>query len=257
MYRFIDSFLFSVIYPVLLVLSVLAGYLIAETNYRKKSQEWKSSGVESAVIGIFALLLSFTFLTSGNASRERSVNIHNESDAVANLRRESLFMSDSLKAMTKDFLMVYLSQQADFGTIFKIDRAELKQKVSDAMGQYLTQLTNYSRLNEKNALEVKQLRPYFFNVNALFYRNLYSYEERVPLPIILLLIIGSWLIGLLVGFMNGFHQQRHVLVPLIFVVLVGLPIGAILDMNNPAKGSIKPDYHDFRYQKEMLEKSTR
>ncbi len=233
MYHMLDSLFFSILYPVLLVCSVLFGYCVAEKKYKQRQREWKPSGAEAAMIGLFGLLLSFTFLSSGNAFRERSGNIHSESDGVADIRRQSLFVSDSLKQMTKDYLIKYLDRQLDFSKAFKRDHNGLRQSVSEINGDYLTKLVAYSKGSENHAHEIQLLLPHFNKLNSLFYRNLYSFTERVPLPVLLLLIAGSLLTGTLVGFMNAFHQHRHYLVPLIFVVLVMLSIGIILDMNNP------------------------
>lgn len=106
MYQLLDSVFFSIFYPVLLICSVLLGFYIAEKNYRQKKREWKPSGSETGVIGLFGLLLSFTFLSSNTEFRERLTNIHGESDNVADLRRQSLFVSDSLKHMTREYLKI-------------------------------------------------------------------------------------------------------------------------------------------------------
>ena len=100
---------------------------------------------------------------------------------------------------------------------------------------------------------MQQLIPSYNKLNGLFYRNLYAYDERIPFPVMLLLVAGSWLIGILIGFMNGFHEKRHYLVPLIFLVLVTLSVESILDLNNPASGGIKTSYEDFSYQKTIIE----
>lgn len=69
---FIDSTLFAFIYPIVLIGSVLAGYLVARYRYHDKNIAWKASGIENGIIGLFALLLSFTLLMSGNIQRERT-----------------------------------------------------------------------------------------------------------------------------------------------------------------------------------------
>ena len=64
--RFLDSQFITIAYPILLTACVVIGYLIAKRKYVKKNKEWKATGIESAVIGIFSLLLSFTFLASND-----------------------------------------------------------------------------------------------------------------------------------------------------------------------------------------------
>jgi len=50
---------------------------------------------------------------------------------------------------------------------------------------------------------------------------------------------------LLVGFLNGFHKGRHILVPLLYIILVTLTMHAIRDLDNPLKGGIRPEYKNL------------
>ena len=80
-----DVLWFTLAYPVSLLLAVALGYLVAEVHYRRRRKIWKPSGIENALITIFGLLLSFTLLSSNNTLKERTVLIHQSSDAVAEL----------------------------------------------------------------------------------------------------------------------------------------------------------------------------
>jgi hypothetical protein len=176
---------------------------------------------------------------------------------VADPRRQSLLLPDSLKLFTKHYLLDYLGQQVDFNNNFRQDIQGLKKGIRDVGEIYLSQLVAYGKLSESHYRDAQQLIPFYNKLSGMFYRNLYSYNERIPFLIMGVLIIGSWLIGMLVGFMNGFYTPRHYLVPLIFVILVLLSIQAIFDLNNPTSGSIKVNYEDFKYQKDILEQGTR
>ena len=117
---------------------------------------------------------------------------------------------------------------------------------------YLAQLVAISRSGAAGKKEVENLMPYFNHLNANFYHIINSYDERTPHIIILLLLVSSWLIGILVGFMNAFHERRHFLVPFIFVVLVSGSIQCIRDLDNPYEGIIQPNFNDFANQREAL-----
>lgn len=255
--RIIDSELFSFLYPLTLVLSVITGYYIAAKFYTRKNISWNNSGIESAVIGFFALILSFTFASAGSSMKDRENLVHQLGDATADLRRQSLFVSDSLKAETKNYLTVYLSQLANFNSEVKKDKNKFAQTVSEVNGDFLTRLTDYGKKNVSNLQEANQLLPHFNKLNSLFYRILYSYSERTSLLIILLILVASWLSGVLIGFMNGFYTKRHYLVPALYIILVALTVQAIRDLDNPAKGNIKPDYNNFDEQKQFLQNSSR
>lgn len=65
-YRLFESLWFMLAYPVTLLLAVLVGYWFAEVYYHRRNRIWKASGIESALITIHGLLLSFTLLPSNN-----------------------------------------------------------------------------------------------------------------------------------------------------------------------------------------------
>ncbi|MGY4386199.1 uncharacterized protein YneF (UPF0154 family) [Pedobacter sp. UYP24] len=243
MHYFIDSTLFSIMYPILLTTTLIWGYLIAKKGYKNKGKIWTPSGTEGPIIGLFALLLSFTFLSTNNVMRERISIIHKEADAIANLRRQSLLCSADYKNSTNEFLKTYIDLQISFYFTSDYKKSEtIITQIEHLNGQYLTSLIRIGNINPDSKLQLQGLFPYYNNLSSSFYAITYSFKERAPLLIIILLISASLLISLLVGFMNGFYEGgKHLLVPLIFIVLVTLSIHTIRDMDNPLKGTIKPN----------------
>ena len=126
---FIDSVYFTIFYPLTLIAAVLIGYNITRKVYVNKNRGWKASGVEASVIGIFALLLSFTFLSSNNSMKSRVEIMHETSDAAANLRRQSLLADDTIKAAAKEYLISYLNIMSDFKTHYLGGEEQLTKEV--------------------------------------------------------------------------------------------------------------------------------
>lgn len=238
----IDSTLFTIMYPILLVGTLIWGYLLAKKRYKDKGRIWAPSGTEGPIIGFFALLLSFTFLSTNNAMRDRVLMVHKEADAVSNLRRQSLLCSQDFKTITKDFLVQYIDQQiAFYDARDQQEFDQIKNRMELLNGSYLSNILKIGSNNPDAKLQLQALYPYYNSLSSSFYAITYSFAERTPLSIIGLLIIASLLIGALVGFMNGFYDGgKHLLVPLIFIVLVTLSVQTIRDMDNPTTGAIKP-----------------
>jgi hypothetical protein len=98
--------------------------------------------------------------------------------------------------------------------------------------------TNLARNKQENSL-LKSTMDFtteqMHRATALNYRILYSHQDRTPLEIMALLVLGSWIVGLLVGFTNGFNEELH-----------GLTLLSIRDLDNPASGMIKPSYENYR-----------
>ena len=255
----IDSTLFTILYPILLVGTVIWGYLIAKKRYKNKGRIWAPSGTEGPIIGFFALLLSFTFLSTNNVMRDRISLVHKEADAISNLRRQSLLCSEDYKTFTTKYLLKYIDQQIVFYEVRNDhESVKVKKQMEHLNGEYLTNILKLGNSNPESKRQLETLYPFYNNLSSSFYAITYSFAERTPLSVTGLLIIASLLIGVLVGFMNGFYDDgRHLLVPLIFIVLVTLSIQTIRDMDNPNKGAIRPKIDNLIDLKKSLLSSTR
>jgi hypothetical protein len=100
--------------------------------------------------------------------------------------------------------------------------------------------------------DIHTLLPIYNQLNAASFKLTYSYSERIPTIIYIVLTLASWLLAILVGFMNGFNEKRHYLVPLIYLVIVSLMMQAIRDLDNPYKGSVKPKYDNLKNLRTLL-----
>lgn len=250
---FIDSAFFSFAFPILLILFVVAGYWLAQRNYVKKGNNWKMSGAEASIIGFFALLISFTLLTSGNSMRERVNLVHQQSDALAQLKRSGAGLPDTLRANINAFIVQHIRSQLDFQQDASIGKDSLISRISANNARFLQWLTLTDKRDSARQFNLSSLMPAYNAVCSTTFRMAYSYEERTPLLIILLIVFGSLLIGLLIGFMNGFHESRHYLVPLIYIVIVSLTVQGIRDLDNPFTGTIRPSYKNLVNILEMVQ----
>lgn len=249
--EFIDSTFFSFLFPIMLILCVAGGYYGAYRSYKRKHETWKMSGVETSIIGFFALLLSFTLLSAGNGIKERTNLIHQQSDGLAQLYRNTYFLPDTLQLRAKKYLLTHIELMLSFQEEKRANKDWVEQQINhnnEAFIQFLSIL----KKSDANKEYVATLLPSFNLLSASAFRILYSYEERTPLLVIILIIISSLLIAFLVGFMNGFYEKKHYLVPLIYIILVALTVQAIRDMDNPYHGSIKPSYQNIKNIKSMI-----
>lgn len=250
--RTIDSFWFTILYPISLALFIAGGYFFAYLNYKKKGKLWKPSGIETAIIGIFALLISFTFVSSGNAMKERIRLIHQESDAVAELNRGFHFFRSGMADTLRTYVVRYLTLQISFqkeeithpDSVMN-DVVELNRSLWESIGPAITQSKDVED-------DMKSIMPSLNKLNSTFFAIVYSYKERTPPIIITLLIIASWLMGVMVGFMNGFHDEAHVFVPFIYFLIVALTMQAIRDLDNPYMGSIQPGYENLEMIRNVI-----
>ena len=244
--RFIDSGYFDFIYVVILISSVASGYLLARYRYLKKQRAWKISGIENGIIGFYGLLLSFILIQSGNSNKDRTNLIHLHSDALATIHRESLSMPDSIRLSIHDDLIKILEFNLRASHAGAGEFQAFYAETGDIYNNVWTKLTRIKQENSSLLSSLHFITTQMHQATALNYRILYSHQDRTPLEIMVLLVLGSWIVGLLVGFTNGFNEEFHFLVPIIFILLSGLTLLSIRDLDNPASGMIKPSYENYR-----------
>lgn len=249
---------FFAIYAVLLVACVAGGFAIAHYQFLRKKLDWRPTGTETAIIGLFGLMLSFTFLAAHNATRERNRMVHEQADAIATMRRNSLLLPAPLKDGTRQFLQAHLSMELRIDSTRFDHRERVHEHMEELMGAYLTQLLT-SAEDSTLAAHVPGLMDDLSRVSSTYYRTYYGHEERIPRLMIDLLLISAMLIGLLVGFMNGVGgiEVRQMLTSLLFLVIVLLTIRTVLDMNNPYYGRIQPELENLERLLQALRGSGR
>lgn len=236
----INSHFFTIIYPLFLVLSVIAGSTIARKTWVNKKIDWKSSGVDSSVVAIYSLLLSFTFFASNNLMRDRLLILNNMKEASASLHRVSLLANDSVRYATGRYLTGYLSVMCNFKQQYLTSEEMLWSQIENWNHSYMTTLAAMAKKDAAIKNDAFNLMPSVNQLNGNFIRFLHSYDVRTPPLIMILLVFSSLLIGVLVGFLNSFNNKTHYLVPVIFIVIVSLCIQSIRDLDNPYIGSIQP-----------------
>lgn len=247
---FYDTTIFTIVYTVLFAGSILFGYWYAERNFIRRDRIWVPIGVENGVIGFFGLTLSFVLVMAGNTSKERNGLIHSHSNALEVIHMQSLFFPKSMRTLVDKELLKII---------------ELRQQLSEAeAGEFdavCARIENehlriWNELKSKAALlspmEMNSLTEHIAEGTALHYQIKQSYRERTPMRLMLVLLLGSWLIGLLIGFMAGVNTDHNWLVPIIFFVLTLVIVLTIHDLDNPQSGLIRPSYGGYENLKQMI-----
>ena len=242
--RFIDSNPFGFIFPLLLVVFILFGYYMARKREKKVGKAAKLSGIEGSVISFFALLISFTLASVGSSMKDRLNIIHQESDGLAQLYRSSMFLSDSTKTAVNEFIIHHIDIQLDDKQYSDASNDLVISKISANGGDLLKKISDQK--------EMATIMPSFNSLTSSTIKLLYSYEERMPKIVMILLVISSLLIGALIGFMNGSAEERHYLAPFIYAILVVITIQAIRDLDNPAVGTVKPSFSNLSAIRSMV-----
>lgn len=258
MQYYFDHPWFFLAYAVLLLGSILGGSALAHFQFTRKQRDWRPTGLESAIIGLFGLMLSFSFLAAHSATRDRNRLVHVHADAIASMRRTSLLMAPALKEDTRSFLLGHLDGLLSGGPTGFQRKENIHDHMEDLFGVYVGQLQSHAS-DSLLRPDIERLMQELNVLSAAYYRSHYGHEERLPKLIIELLLFSAMLIGMLVGFVNGLGgiQLRQMLTSILFALIALLTIRTVLDMNNPYGGGIRPELENLEQLRDAMHASQR
>jgi hypothetical protein len=82
MRSYFDHPWYFAVYAALLQGSVACGFALAHFQYLRKERDRRPTGLEAAIIGLFGLMLSFTFLAAHSAARDDPTTLLRDLHAV-------------------------------------------------------------------------------------------------------------------------------------------------------------------------------
>jgi hypothetical protein len=243
-----QSILFPILFTVVLLASIAGGYFYAHRRYLKRERTWRASGVENGIIGFYGLLLSFALLTAGNLNKERNTLIYQHVDGLGNLYRRSLLMPDSTQAWVQRNVVHLIRLKTASINADRQSLARLQQETEEAYTIMWKELAGHS-FDEQDITEITHDLAVLHSIDL---RIGYGFQERTPTLVMIVLRVGSWLVGILIGFTSGFNPEHSILVPLIFFILTDLTMLTITDLDNPVSGFIRPSYGKYLDLEKLL-----
>lgn len=235
---------FFLVYPAALYLSIYFGGLYAKKRM-KLNKVWKSIGLESSLVSIYALLLSFSLVLSSNHAADRNNEIYAVADKLSILVKKSKYYDEPLKqnlqAYLKSFFEIHdknlkaggLSTQEAVSKIIKIDQN---------LDKFLILHLN-AHTDARN--EINDITTYLSNLRSSYIRLTENYNQSTPTLIISILIIYSLFIGFLIGFMTIIDNNQTYILSTIFLFISWVMVAAIWDQDHPNLGFIQPNYQSI------------
>ena len=240
----IDALFYLLLYPVFLYASLLLGRSRAKHMLRGR-QSWKPLGMESGLLGFYALLTSFTLVQSSNLATERNTTIHAIADDMSEILRVSEtqepYVHDRIYGHFRDFYRIIRQpiQRNEQQIAARVARIEALDDSLDA------DLVAFIASNPADRDRVAELLGKTDRLESAYYRLMHSYNKTVPRLILFVLILFSLFIGQLIGFIEKINNNRVHIISLSFVVMSFIILNVIHDLNNPAIGLLKPDYQSL------------
>lgn len=239
---FTFSVLSILILPILAA-TVFTGAWFARRSVRLHGTRWNRSGLESSLIGAYGLLLSFGFFLSGNVHREYAALVHDQSEVLAKLYRESQLLPAEEGAVVRDRIRAILALEVQVAGVTDEVRAEIETRCGRAYDELWSTLSSRATASGATAT----YRPAIDCAQraiALEYRLRFNEAERSPPAFLILLLGGSLLVAFLIGFTCASEGHGR-LVPVGYVLLAGCTLVTILDLNDPWHGFLRPSQENY------------
>jgi uncharacterized membrane protein (Fun14 family) len=199
------------------------------------------NGIQSAIIGLLALLLGFTFSLALQRFDSRSEAVVDEANAIGT----AFLRTDLLPPAQRDEARVvigrYLDARVQEATLPLPDR-EARAKVNALATR--TQANIWNIAVRASQLDANSRAPLLFveAVNQMidsFGKRSAALSRHVPELVLLLLLVTFLLAGSIVGFAAGVANHRPSLVAYVLVGLMVVLVFIVLDLDRPRRGVIQ------------------
>lgn len=235
----------TLVIAVALFAGILIFYLVGERlgNFQKKNNpDAKAEGVgplEGSLLGLLALLLSFTFSMSASRYDTRHSLIIQEANSIGTVILRADMYPDSIREQFRKDLQQYLETRIAYYNA-ATDEAKISTTLSDAekisgrIWQRATRLSKESSATIPHSLMIPALNDMIDVVTSRDAARL----ARVPDLIIWLLIILTLLGSLIIGYCKK-EKKNDWIVLTIYSLMTVITIYTIIDLDRPQHGIIK------------------
>ena len=242
MYAF-PSLLISILLLGLLVASIEIGYRIGRTRASTCADSVKEHirAIESAVLGLLALLLAFTFSLALQRFDSRSEAVVDEANAVGTAFLRAELLPPPFREEAKLAISSYLDIRVGEAQVFLSDQAD-RQVANEAAGA--AQVTIWGIGMRASAADNASRSTLLFvqAVNELidsFGRRNAALDRHVPELVTLLLFATFLLAGAVMGYAAGVAAHRPSLAAYVLVGLMIVLVFVVLDLDRPRRGVIQ------------------
>jgi len=216
--------------------------------YRKRlSPDSKSEGIgplESALFGLLALLLSFTFNISNSKYEARKALIITESNNIfSTIQRLDLY-PDSIRTELRndlrqylDLRILYYNAGEDYGKVNQ-DHIAAQQMLNKIWGR-VAQISKQSLLSRETSRDGLMAAAISAMRNSMSDRDVA--RANVPMPIILLLFGLCLLDSFIIGYSKKEKRSDWVILTF-FTLMMVVSIYTIMDLDRPISGIITTDH---------------
>lgn len=235
----LDAIFIIVILFFLMLASIWTGYKL---GLKKTKTDNKNSEISSALLGLLALILGFTFAMAGSRYENRRENLIDEANCIGTAILRSDIYPDSLKNEFKKDFRLYLNSRKDY---YLLDNNEAKLtaslKQSAAVSDRLWNRAAYYAKDKDYFIQSNMMLPALNQMFDSASKSNMVLNSKVPETIVYLLFAFSIVISFFIGYNSGLEKKINPKFITGFCFLICIVIFITLDLDRPRRGLIKLD----------------
>ncbi|MGZ3441950.1 MAG: bestrophin-like domain, partial [Polyangia bacterium] len=238
----IELWVLVVAIAALLLLAVEGGFRLGRRVAARRSEASRAemTTIQSAILGLLALLLGFSFAMAEARYQTRRDLVLAESNAIGTTFLRAALLPDPPRAEIAQLLERYVDARIAFHAAGS-NRARLRRASSEAE-ELQAQL--WARGAEAAALDVRATTTALFlqSLNEVIdthAKRIVALENRVPQSILLLLVFVAIISCGLIGYGNGLGGARNFVVSLVTVIVFCAVMVMIVDLDRPDRGLVR------------------
>lgn len=208
-----------------------------------------------SVLGLLALLLSFTFAMSADRYNVRRELVVRDANALGGLYLQSDLLPEAPRKAFKQLLRQAVDLRAQ---IAFLHHDETNNETGQAMA-------HFERINEqmweiikalpesRSSLHTNDMFTGLINAMSIFRERMFSWESRVPDPVIWLLLLGALIAMGAIGFFGGLGNHRGLPARIAVTLLLCGTIYVVLDLDKPHQGIMRVSQSPMLHLKRILD----
>jgi energy-coupling factor transporter transmembrane protein EcfT len=196
--------------------------------------------ISSALLGLLALILAFTFSMANSRYDERRQLAIQEANAIGTVFLRTEFFPDSVQKELKQTLKIYHQERVSFFTSgMDVEKIILSSENSDKFSKILwDQVTDFAK-KDLNLVKTSEIVPALNEMIDLTLSRKAAGEANIPSS------IQSFLIILCISstFLLGYERKAHFdwILVVCFSLLLSLTVFSIIDLDRPRSGLVTLD----------------
>lgn len=246
------------------VLALLVGMAVAGEIGCRLGRRWHPRTNEArighirailgSVLGLLALLLSFTFAMSAQRYNERRQLVVRDANVLDGLYLQSDLLPDGTRKAFKQLLRQYVDLRAQIAVLHRdaTDRETAKAAIESE--RIHKQMWNVLKTGtDSESLHGNGMFSGLIDATSVYRERIFSWESRVPDPVIWLLLLGALISMTAIGFFGGLGDHRGLPARITVTLLLCGTIYVVLDLDKPHQGLVPVSQSPMLHLKRSLE----